>query len=105
MGHTVEEIKQNMPDATTIADLAELFKVFGDVTRARILYCLEEGELCVMEIAHCLEMTKSAVSHQLRILRTAKLVKTRKDGKEVYYSLDDDHVQKIFSCAMEHIRE
>lgn len=101
----VKEVKSKMPTEDVIYDLAELFKVFGDSTRTKILSALEISELCVCDIASTLNMTKSAVSHQLRILRTSKLVKTRKQGKEVYYSLDDDHVSKIFECALEHINE
>ncbi len=101
----VERIKNQMPDEETVFDLAELFKVFGDSTRTKILSCLELSELCVCDIAQCLNMTKSSISHQLRILRGAKLVKSRKSGKEVYYSLDDDHVSKIYECALSHIKE
>lgn len=101
----VAKVKSQLPEEEEIYDLAELFKVFGDSTRAKILSCLEISELCVCDIAACLNMTKSAVSHQLRILRSAKLVKNRKVGKEVYYSLDDDHVSKIFECGLSHINE
>lgn len=101
----VEEVKRKLPDDDIIYDLAELFKVFGDSTRTKILSCLEIKELCVCDIASCLNMTKSAVSHQLRILRQAHLVKTRKNGKEVIYSLDDEHVNKIFECGLSHINE
>ncbi len=101
----VEKIKEQMPDDDTVFDLAELFKVFGDSTRTKILSCLEISELCVCDIVSCLNMTTSAISHQLRILRQAKLVKTRKCGKEVFYSLDDDHVSKIYECALSHIKE
>lgn len=101
----VEKIKEQMPDEETVCDLAELFKVFGDSTRTKILSCLELSELCVCDISSCLNMTKSAISHQLRILRQAKLVKTRKCGKEVFYSLDDEHVSKIYECALSHIKE
>ncbi len=101
----VEAIRAQMPDEDTVFDLAELFKVFGDSTRTKILSCLELSELCVCDIASCLNMTKSSISHQLRILRQAKLVKSRKSGKEVYYSLDDDHVAKIYECALSHIKE
>lgn len=101
----IEDIKNKMPAEAIICDLAELFKVFGDSTRTKILSCLEFSELNVNEICKCLDMNKSAISHQLRILRQAKLVKSRKDGKEVYYSLDDEHVLKIYECALEHINE
>lgn len=101
----VEKIKSQMPSDDVVFDLAELFKVFGDSTRTKILSCLEISELCVCDIASCLNMTTSAISHQLRILRQAKLIKSRKSGKEVFYSLDDDHVSKIYECALNHVRE
>lgn len=101
----IEEIKARIPSEETICDLAELFKVFGDSTRTKILSCLQVSELCVNDIASCLEMTTSAISHQLRILRQAKLVKSRKEGKEVYYSLDDEHISRIYECALDHINE
>ena len=101
----VKQVMAKLPNDDTIYDLAELFKVFGDSTRTKILSCLEISELCVCDIAKCLNMTKSAVSHQLRILRQAKLVKARKSGKEVFYTLDDDHVSKIFESGLEHINE
>ena len=105
MEDIVAKVKAKMPSEDTIYDLAELFKVFGDSTRTKILSCLEISELCVDDIAACLDMTKSSVSHQLRILRQYKLVKARKSGKEVFYSLDDDHVTKIFECGLSHINE
>ena len=86
-------------------ELAELFKVFGDVTRIKIMSVLLEGELSVGEISEKLAMSPSAISHQLNILRRSKLVKTRRDGKSVYYSLDDEHVYEIISCGIEHISE
>ena len=101
----VEEVKTKLPDEGRLYDLAELFKVFGDSTRIRILSCLQVREMCVCDVARVLGMTKSAVSHQLRCLRQAKLVKPRKSGKEVFYSLDDDHVAQIFECALKHIDE
>ena len=101
----VERVRCSMPDEDTLADLAELFKVFGDTTRTRILSALFEAELCVCDIASLLNMTKSAVSHQLRILRQTKIVKNRKSGKEVYYSLDDEHISRIFKTALEHLKE
>lgn len=91
------------PDNNMLYNLAELFKVFGDTTRIRILFSLFHHELCVQDIADKLDMTQSNVSHQLRILKNAKLVKFRKDGKTSYYSLDDDHVEKIFEQGFEHI--
>ncbi len=86
-------------------DLAELYKVFGDSTRIRILYTMFEQELCVNDIARQLSLSQSSVSHQLRILKTSKLVKSRRAGKSVYYSLDDEHVRAIISMGMEHIQE
>ncbi len=101
----VEKVKEKLPDENLIYDLAELFKVFGDSTRTKILSCLEVSPLCVCDICECLNMNKSAISHQLRILRQAKLVKARKSGKEVIYSLDDEHVSKIFECGISHLLE
>ena len=94
-----------LPDDEILYDLAELFKVFGDTTRVKILYVLFESELCVNDIALRLTMTPSAVSHQLRILKTSKLVKFRREGKTVYYSLDDDHVRSMIAMGLEHITE
>ena len=101
----VARVRSLMPDEDTLADVAELFKVFGDSTRTRILSALFEAELCVCDIASLLGMTKSAVSHQLRILRQTKVVKNRKQGKEVYYSLDDEHISRIYKMAVEHLCE
>ena len=89
----------------TLYDLADLFKVFGDSTRLRILCVLMEQEICVADLADTLEMTQSAISHQLRTLKQSKLVKSRRDGKMVYYSLDDDHVRSIIETGREHIEE
>lgn len=94
-----------IPSDTTIFDIADLFKVLGDSTRVKILSSLQNEPLCVNDICLSVKMTKSAVSHQLRILRSAKLVKNSKVGKRVYYSFDDEHVTKIFLCALEHINE
>ncbi len=102
---TVRRVLADMPEEETLSDLAELFKVFGDTTRIRILYALFEAELCVGDIAQLLGMTQTAVSHQLRILRTNKLVKGRKDGKIVFYSLADDHVRTMIGQGMEHVNE
>lgn len=102
---TVREVKKNIPDEDLLYDVAELFKIFGDSTRIRILSALLSSELCVCDICSLLNMTKSAVSHQLRILRQAKLVKNRRRGKEIYYSLDDDHVASIINLALEHAKE
>ena len=101
----VEEVAKAMPDEDLLLDVAELFKVFGDSSRIKIISALGVAELCVNDIATVLNMTVSAVSHQLRILRTNKLVKSRKDGKEVYYSLDDEHVRMLFDVAKAHIEE
>jgi len=101
----VEQIKERMPDEDQLFDLAELYKVFGDSTRIKILYVLFESEMCVCDIAQLLNMSLSAISHQLRVLKQAKLVKFRREGKIVYYSLDDDHVSTIIEKGMEHICE
>lgn len=101
----IDKVRDNLPDDEILYDLAELFKVFGDTTRVKILYVLFESELCVNDIAKCLNMTPSAVSHQLRILKSCKLAKFRREGKIVYYSLDDDHVRTIMALGLEHISE
>lgn len=101
----IEKVKRALPSDDVLYDLADLFKMFGDSTRAKILGCLRQADLCVGEIAEILGMTVSAVSHQLRILRGAKLVKGTKAGKEVKYSLDDDHVVKIMEYGLTHINE
>ena len=101
----LSRVKPEMPDEEELYDLAELFKVFGDTTRIRILYVLFESEMCVCDIAELLSMTQSAISHQLRILKQARLVRSRRDGKTVYYSLDDDHVRTVIGQGMEHIEE
>ncbi|MBQ1482622.1 MAG: metalloregulator ArsR/SmtB family transcription factor [Erysipelotrichaceae bacterium] len=92
-------------DENTLYDTAELFKNFSDSTRIRILYCLFEKERSVTEIAELLKMNQSAISHQLRFLKNSKLVKNRRDGKTIYYSLDDDHVYNIISQGIEHVQE
>lgn len=101
----VKEVKQKLLPDEEIFDLAELFKVFGDSTRMKIINALMMKELCVCDIAEITNSTASAISHQLRVLKQAKLVKYRKDGKSVYYSLDDDHVKEIFEKGREHIEE
>ncbi len=88
-----------------LCDLAELFKVFGDSTRIRILFALFRSEICVCDLAELLQMTQSAVSHQLRILKQARLVKSRREGKQVYYFLADDHVRTIIDQGLDHIQE
>lgn len=100
-----DEIRQSLPTETELAATAELFKTFGDPTRIRILSALAIREICVSEIAEALDMTQSAISHQLRALRSAKLITSRREGKTVYYSLADAHVVSILACATEHIRE
>jgi len=102
---TVKRLLAEMPPEEALYDLAELFKVFGDSTRIKILYALFEAELCVGDIAQLLGMSQTAVSHQLRVLRTNKLVKGRKEGKIVFYSLADDHVRTIIDQGMEHVDE
>ncbi|MGM9637480.1 MAG: ArsR/SmtB family transcription factor [Eubacteriales bacterium] len=101
----VTEVQRNLPDEDTIFELAELYKIFGDHTRIRILCVLWEHELCVCDIAKLLSMTQSAISHQLRVLKSARLIKARRDGKTVFYSLADEHVQTLINCAIEHLRE
>lgn len=101
----VEQVRAQLPEDEVLYDLAELFKIFGDSTRIKILYALLESELCVCDIAKLMEVTQSAVSHQLRVLKNSKLVKFRREGKTVYYSLADDHVIRILSQGMEHIEE
>ena len=101
----VKRVLSQQPDDEILYDLAELFKVFGDSTRIKILYSLFETELCVYDIARLLNLSQSSVSHQLRILKTSKLVKFRRDGKSVFYSLDDEHVRSIISMGMEHVEE
>lgn len=101
----VAKVAQVMPDEAVLYDAAELLKVFGDSTRIRIIFVLGQSELCVCDIAKLLGMTQSAISHQLRVLKQARLVKARRSGKTIFYSLCDDHVQKIFYYAMEHVME
>lgn len=101
----VERVRGLLPRDETLYDLAELFKIFGDSTRVKILYALLESELCVCDIAKLMDVTQSAVSHQLRVLKASKLVKFRREGKTIFYSLADDHVVSILSQGMEHIEE
>ena len=98
-------VNETIPAETELYDLAELFKIFGDSTRIRILYVLFEAEVCVCDLAEALNMTQSAISHQLRILKQNKLVKSRREGKSVFYSLADDHVRTIIDQGREHIEE
>lgn len=103
-GHICDAINQaEEPDIEVLYDLSELFKVFGDSTRIRILTALTAGEMCVLHLAEHLNMGQSAVSHQLRILRSSGLVRPRREGKTVYYALDDDHVREILEAGLEHI--
>lgn len=95
----------SMPDDEYLYDLSELFRIFGDSTRIKILYSLFDDELCVGDIAQTLGLSQSSVSHQLRILKDSKLVKFRREGKSIIYSLDDDHVRSILNLGMEHLEE
>ena len=101
----VNKIKKEMPHEEVLYDLAEVFKVFGDSTRIKIIYSLFKHDMCVCDIAALVGTTSSAISHQLRVLKQAKLVKYRKEGKVVYYSLDDEHVKSIFAEGLKHIEE
>ena len=98
-------VNETMPEETELYDLAELFKVFGDSTRIRILFVLFEAEVRVCDLAHVLNMTQSAISHQLKILKQNKLVKSRREGKSIFYSLADDHVRTMIAQGREHIEE
>ena len=101
----VERVRDQIPDDDILYDLTELFRIFGDSTRIRILYVLFEAEMCVCDIAQLLGMTQSAISHQLRSLKNARLVKARREGKTVFYSLADDHVKTIIDQGLEHVCE
>ena len=101
----VAQVRQHLPEGDNLLHLADLFKVFGDGTRVRILFVLLEAEVCVCDLATLLGMTQSAVSHQLRILKQAHLIKARRDGKTVFYSLADDHVATLLKQGMEHVCE
>ena len=101
----VAQVQQNLPPEEQLLQLAELFKVFGDGTRVRILFVLFEAEVCVCDLAKLLGMTQSAVSHQLRILKQAHLIRARRDGKTIFYSLADDHVATLLKQGMEHVCE
>lgn len=104
-GDIVEKVNELMPPDEILYDLAELFKVFGDTTRIRILYALFDSEMCVNDMALLLGLSQTAVSHQLRVLKNNKLVKFRKEGKIIFYSLADDHVKSILKIGMEHVEE
>ncbi len=101
----VEKVRKQMPDEEPIYEVADLFKVFGDSTRARIICALSISELCVCDLSALLDMSQSAVSHQLRTLKQARIVKNRRSGKVVYYSLDDDHIKALFNVAFDHVME
>ena len=101
----IDKVNQEMPEEEILYDLAELFKIFGDSTRIKILYVLLEAEMCVCDIAQLLNMNQSAISHQLRALKNARLVKARREGKTVFYALADDHVKTIIDQGLEHVLE
>ena len=103
--HDGKMIEESMPDEASLVTLSEFFRVFGDPTRIKILYLLSREDLCVHDITSLLEMNQSAISHQLRILKQARLVRYRRKGRSICYSLDDDHVKQIFSQGFEHINE
>ena len=104
-GDIVAKVKDSLPQEETLYDLAELFKVFGDSTRIKILCALFEEEMCVCDLSALLNVSQSAISHQLRVLKSARLVKFRRDGKIIYYSLDDEHIKHIFDEGLKHITE
>ena len=101
----VKKAINELPNDGLIADLSDMFKIFGDQTRVKILMALESGELCVCDIAAVMNMSQSAISHQLRVLKQSNIVKTRRQGKVVYYSISDDHVKEIFDIAIVHVQE
>ena len=103
----MDDIKRNseIPELEVLFELADLFKVFGDSTRLRIMYTISESEMSVLSIAESLGMEQSTISHQLRVLRQNKLVRVRRDGKQIYYSLDDDHVKKFIEMGLDHVLE
>lgn len=101
----VEEVRRHMPEEEKLYDLADFFKMFGDSTRIKILWALDREEMCVCDLAVLLNMTKSAISHQLKTLRQEKLVKYRRDGKNAFYSLQDEHVKNILEIGLDHIEE
>jgi len=102
---TVAEVRSHIPTTESLSDLAELYKLFGDPTRLKILMSLAQHELCVCDLAALIEMSQSAVSHQLRVLKQGRLVKSRREGKSIFYSLADDHVHSVLAQGMEHISE
>lgn len=104
-GDIIRTVKQNMPDPVVLYELADLFKLFGDSTRIGILWALSESEMCVCDLCALLKMKQPAVSHQLKNLKQSRVVKARRDGKIVYYSLDDEHIRRLLNLGMEHIVE
>ena len=102
---TVKKVRETMPSEVELYNLSDLFRIFADSSRIKVLYSLMDGELCVNDIAQILNLSQSSVSHQLRILKDAKLVKFRREGKIIFYSLDDEHVQQILSMGMEHLSD
>jgi ArsR family transcriptional regulator, lead/cadmium/zinc/bismuth-responsive transcriptional repressor len=104
-GETVSYVQKRIPDSDFLNQLADLFKLFGDGTRISILWALSEAEMCVCDICALLQMKQPAVSHQLKNLKQSRIVKNRRDGKVIYYSLDDDHIRKLLNLGLEHVRE
>lgn len=100
---SVYNTKEKLKELTTLSDVANFFKILGDITRVKILFALDNNEMCVCDIANTLDMSKSSISHQLSTLREMGIVRARKEGKEVYYMLDDNHVKEVFEVALEHI--
>jgi ArsR family transcriptional regulator len=101
----IRSVKKNMPDPIALYDVADLFKLFGDSTRLGILWALSESEMCVCDLCALLKMKQPAVSHQLKNLKQSRVVKARRDGKVIYYSLDDDHIRRLLNLGMEHVLE
>jgi ArsR family transcriptional regulator len=101
----IRTVKRNMPDQVALYDVADLFKLFGDSTRLGILWALSESEMCVCDLCALLKMKQPAVSHQLKNLKQSRIVKARRDGKIVYYSLDDEHIRELLNLGMKHIQE
>ena len=99
----VDKVLKTIPDENTFNRLADLFKLIGDTTRCKILFALDQQEMCVCDLANVLNMTKSSISHQLAVLRRSRVVRCRKSGKEVYYTLDDEHIVQLFEIGLEHI--
>jgi ArsR family transcriptional regulator len=101
----IEEVQKKLPKAKQLSDLADLFKLFGDPTRISILWALSESEMCVCDLCALLKMKQPAISHQLKNLKLSRIVKTRREGKVIYYALDDDHIRRLLDLGMEHIME